>query len=351
MKYYEEGNNALRPWTSGVTEHDYGVATIILYRTPEPSEIEAEEAAQRARITGLRRDTTGLSESVVSDALTINPYESLDYISDAIPIDSLKDKRIARLALSDNDEKNFIGVFNNFSLNNVQEASQDAIKLHVNFSEHWNLFFFGQQPKIYAFSGVFLDSREYPYYQEFMVAYEKYLRGRKSVENKMEFVISYQGKILTGYLISVGVTSTAETSYIKHFNFNVIVKDEIWVRNNYKIKMGSSGQLIYENISQTNYLNNEYRFKNPAFGIAQENLQTHMSARAGSMNQAALNAVAARNSSAAALAASNASFARQSAIASAQAKSEQQQRSAAASAAASRSASSARTGRPDNWPA
>lgn len=269
----ETTNNAVRPWASRLTEHDYGLASIILYQDPDSASGRSFISMDPVVVTPIGNsdasdqqeiEPTGAYEQAVNDIYNIDPYASVQKIGDAIPIDTLKtgdggNAEVATLSLSDQDD--YIGIFNNFSLNTVNESAEDITKLHVNFSEYWNLFFFGQKPKVYQFGGVFLDSREFPYYQEFMVAYDKYLRGRKCVENKMQMVISYQGKVVSGYLLSIKVASTGENAYMKQFGFSVIVRDEQWVRNNYRVKLGYHGNFIFQDTDKLNVLSNKHRFR------------------------------------------------------------------------------------------
>jgi hypothetical protein len=65
-----------------------------------------------------------------------------------------------------------------------------------------------------------------------MVAYEKFLCGRNCIENKMQTIVFYDGRLVDGYLISIATTHTAADQVIKPFNFTVLVKSTAWVRFN-----------------------------------------------------------------------------------------------------------------------
>ena len=209
----------IRPFVSGIHEHQGTVATILLY-TGESLSKEEQEHYESDYLTDLTMTIKSLqSESVGS--VNIAPPE-------------LPGGRIAAISLDERapNDDNYYGVFNNFSLLSVNERHEEIIKLHQNFSQGWNAFFFGEKPVIYNFGGVFIDSMEYPYYQEFMIAYHKYLSGRKCIENRMQFKMMYDGKIISGYMINVAVNSTVEFAASKAFNFSVLVRDIQWVRFN-----------------------------------------------------------------------------------------------------------------------
>jgi hypothetical protein len=102
----------------------------------------------------------------------------------------------------------------------------------MNFGATWNAFFCGNTPNIYQFKGYFIDSVDYPYYQEFMVAYEKYLAGRKAVESKIQTKLVVAGQIIDGYLLNITVSHNAGTTALKEFQFTMLVKGLSWIRTN-----------------------------------------------------------------------------------------------------------------------
>ena len=134
------------------------------------------------------------------------------------------------------------------------ESKDQIVKLHQNFGRSWNLFFFGDTPSIYTFRGVFLDTVKYPYYQEFMTMYDRVLSGRKCVENGFKMKISYDGKVVGGYLMNIKTVVSADTPYTKTFSFTVVITDENFLRDNAVVKNGEfTGQAGF------NQLNNAHR--------------------------------------------------------------------------------------------
>jgi hypothetical protein len=101
---------------------------------------------------------------------------------------------------------------------------------------------------------VLIDTQEYPYYQEFMVAYEKFLCGRNCIKNKMQTIIFYDGRLVDGYLLNISTTHTAADQVIKPFNFTVLVKNTAWVRFNTAVLTG--GAVDYPRL---NWLKNYHR--------------------------------------------------------------------------------------------
>lgn len=214
----EPGNESrIRPFNSGIHEHEGTVATILLYTGNTPSQ-EDEEHVGRDYLTDLEFTVSELESEAIGSTNSTPP--------------ELPGGRIAAITLDEKKNDNYYGVFNNFSLMNVNEKHEEIVKLHQNFSQGWNAFFFGEKPVVYNFGGIFIDSMEYPYYQEFMVAYQKYLAGRKCIENRMQFKMMYDGKLIDGYMININVNSTADVEASKAFTFAILVRDVQWIRMN-----------------------------------------------------------------------------------------------------------------------
>jgi len=229
QEFLTEGNQSLlRPFNTGIHQHEGSVATILLYTGNQLSE-EAQEHPERNYLTDLENTIYDLqSESIGA--------------TDAKP-PQLPGGKIAAISLDSQDptEDNYYGVFNNFSLQSVAERHEETIKLHQNFSQGWNAFFFGEKPVIYQFGGVFLDTMEFPYYQEFMIAYQKYLAGRKVIENRMQMKMVYDGKIIDGYMINLNAGGTSDVPSQKSFSFNVLIRDVQWIRFNLIPARGNIG--------------------------------------------------------------------------------------------------------------
>jgi len=210
-------DDKIRPFTVGLTRHHETIATIIVYK-------ERDKSDPVTRIDYLEK----LEDKVLSLTTAKPVGNSAGSISSGVP-----DQPSGQVVVDKLDGKNdYYGVFNNFSLLNVNEAHEQIVKLHVNFGADWNAFFFGEKPRVYQFSGFFLDSMDYPYYQEFLVAYDKYLSGRKSVENKVQTKFIYDGKIIDGYMLNIQTAQTAADQLIKTFQFTVLVKGIYWMRTN-----------------------------------------------------------------------------------------------------------------------
>jgi hypothetical protein len=249
-EYLESGeDNRTRPYTVGIARHKETLSSILVYT--EEQNTEKENSFDNYFDNNLVKPV----KSLISDS----SIRGIDDVGTGDPTNN-DSGEIALLSL---DTKNdYYGVFNNFSLLNVTESSEQIIKLHVNFGASWNAFFFGEKPQIFRYEGFFLDSSDYPYYQEFMVAYHKYLSGRKSIENKMQTKFVYDGKIVNGYLLNISTSSTAADQLTKRFQFTVLVTGTTWLRtNDIPVSRNVGGKEVIEIDPQLNGMSNAQRLK------------------------------------------------------------------------------------------
>jgi hypothetical protein len=220
--------NSIRPYTVGSTEHDDVIATIILYNQ---SNKESLVSAKNTTLTNYLTKFDNYIDTLIPESMKSSVIDVPEIPNGDIPM------------LSMNTAKDYYAVFNNFSVNSMVESHDQITKVHMNFSARWNVFFFGNTPNIYQFKGMFIDTKEYPYYQEFLVAYDKYLAGRKCVENAMQMKIMISGQIIDGYMLNISVGHNSVTPGLKEFSFSVLVKGVSWVRVNITHKGGlSDGQ-------------------------------------------------------------------------------------------------------------
>jgi len=229
-------DNNVRPYTVGFRERDNSVATIVLY-------------------TSAPAITTALNRSLVNylDDNSLTPVKAIQP-----KLNNTTSRAIAVPGqvpvLNNNSRGLYYGIFNNFSLLEVMESKDPIVKLHQNFGDSWNLFFFGDSPSVYTFRGIFLDTWEYPYYQEFMEMYDRYLAGKQCVENGYKMKIVYDNKIVGGYLMNIKTVLSGDTPHSKTFSFTVIITHEGYLRDNAVVL----GTKVVE-ASGYNQMNNAHR--------------------------------------------------------------------------------------------
>lgn len=259
IQYASNLEELLRPYNTGLVPHNHNLASIVLYTNEEQDyDLFRDHTKEYDYFDNLNEYVSQLETAAITQGGNIQP----DNISSGkVPIINLDNNPSH---VKNSPSRPYYGVFNNFSLIKVTEQFGEIIKVQQNFTEGWNAFFFGEKPIIFSFNGIFLDSKDYPYYQEFMIAYGKYLAGRKCVENKMQMKIIFDGKIVDGYMISIMTSSDAQNELIKSFEFSVLVRNVKWVRMNLiKVKSGNGDDIRYQ--EELNGLTNQYRYIDPSF--------------------------------------------------------------------------------------
>jgi hypothetical protein len=201
-----------RPYNKGIgLRDDTTIASIVLYTNSTANEVDS--------------DTKEVMKGNLGDLTQKVIMPSVNTTFDGISRD------VKEMSLDGRHK--YYGIFNNIVLTGVQESHNTIQKMHLNFSDSWNVFFFSDNPVMLSLNGGLLDSPEYPYYQEFMTAYDNFLSGTKATSNKLSMILSYDGKVIDGYLLGVSVNTSAALEGYKQFSMQFLAKKITWTRYNY----------------------------------------------------------------------------------------------------------------------
>lgn len=224
-----DGIAAFRPYYNYMEPHDASTATIIL---------------------------TSKKQDVVSTGFTRDYFSSFSTKIDPLLPDakSSGNDRIPDLDAVAGEEGQFYGVFRNFSLLQYGETREEIAKVALNFGMKWNAYFFGSKPRVYNFGGFFLDSKNYPYYEQFMKAYDNYLAGGRCVSNGFRLYMAYDNKITSGWMLGINVGGNSDQQFSRTFSFQLLVDDENWFRTNWQYDI--NGDILE---SDTKVLSNLYQ--------------------------------------------------------------------------------------------
>lgn len=115
--------------------------------------------------------------------------------------------------------------YTKFILQGAQESYNERSQIVETFGDYY-VFFFGQRPQIYNFSGTLLNSKNASWLNDWKFMYQNFLRGSKAVENNARVVLSYGGRQIEGYLLSTGNTTSGDNQFGASFNFQLLLIDE-----------------------------------------------------------------------------------------------------------------------------
>jgi len=215
-----DGIDRFRPFFSHLEPHDASTATIILTQ-------KNPDNAKDAPVKDYFKSFNEKVSTLLPDAAKSN------------------NGRIPSLNLVSGGTDKYYGVFRNFSLIQYGEQREEIAKVALNFGAKWNAYFFGSKPRVYNFTGFFLDAKNYPYYEQFMKAYDNYLAGGRCISNGFRMYMVYDNKITTGWMLGINTSGSADQQFSRTFSFSLLVDDENWFRTNWEYDI--NGTLIEEN--------------------------------------------------------------------------------------------------------
>ena len=119
-------------------------------------------------------------------------------------------------------ERDFIPPYTKFIMQSTQEAHQERSQIVETFGEFY-LFFYGQRPPVYNFSGTLINAKNANWVSDFYFYYDNYMRGTKCAENNARIILSYGGKQIEGYILEFAMRTDAATEFGVPISFQVVV--------------------------------------------------------------------------------------------------------------------------------
>lgn len=112
--------------------------------------------------------------------------------------------------------------YSNFLLQSANEARQEKYQVVLTFGEPY-VFFFGEQPRIYNFAGVLMNTEDFNWRAEFWKNYDEHLRGTKCVQNRTRVILTWDTIIIQGYLLGATADENANEPNIVRFGFQLFL--------------------------------------------------------------------------------------------------------------------------------
>jgi len=124
--------------------------------------------------------------------------------------------------ITEKDKKDLIPSYSKFILESVQEAHSERQQIVETFGDFY-VFMYGERPPIYNFGGTLINSRNANWVADFMLMYERYLRGTRCTEHKARALLTYGGRQVEGYIINTSNQTAASTQEGVSFSFQMII--------------------------------------------------------------------------------------------------------------------------------
>jgi hypothetical protein len=115
-----------------------------------------------------------------------------------------------------------ISMYSRFILQGVSEAEQEKYQVVETFTSYY-IFFFGKRPPIYRYSGTLLSDPNYRWNNDFKYVYENFFRGTSATEFSAEVIMSYDGRVITGFPVSLVMNQEAANDKGMPFTMDLLV--------------------------------------------------------------------------------------------------------------------------------
>lgn len=125
---------------------------------------------------------------------------------------------------SNSQDQDLLPPYTKFLLEGVSEAHTERSQIVETFGDFY-VFFFGERPPIYTYTGTFINTALANWTQDFMLYYDKFLRGTKSVENNARIVMTYGGRSVEGFILNVSTQTSSNIPGATSFSFQVLILD------------------------------------------------------------------------------------------------------------------------------
>lgn len=117
-----------------------------------------------------------------------------------------------------------LNAYSRFFLQSVQEAQTEKYQVVETFTAFYT-FFYGKRPPVYKFSGALMNDENNKWTNDLMFFYENFLRGTQSVGLGAQAIISYNGRLISGFLLNLSIAEDAVLNKGASFSFDVLVND------------------------------------------------------------------------------------------------------------------------------
>ena len=197
--------------------------------TPPSDKKSSKAATQQGGSSGTLTEVAP-QESPVSVALespdTADTYRrgggTGDLVNPRSLLDAEKDS-VALLSITNtSSEQDLITNYSRFFLQAVSEGQSEKYQVVETFSSFYT-FFYGKRPPVYTFRGLLLNDENHQWLNDFMFFYENYFRGTKAAERGAEAVMTYSGRLVSGFVLDINIQQAAEIDKGVSFAMNMLV--------------------------------------------------------------------------------------------------------------------------------
>lgn len=239
------------------------------------TDIEGVEAERSAR-------QSAIAETFETGASYENVYPSSSLQGDVSGFRSSLIKR--EESGSDSNRRGFLSGsaayslrYSNFLLSGVQESRQEKYQVMETFGAPY-IFFFGERPRLYQYSGILLNSLDFQWRSEFWANYDEVLRGTRLVERQARIVLTYDDLVVEGYALQATASEDAQNPQMVQFTFQLFVTNYLSTANigdpSFPMPAAVNIDTTYWGMNERNRQLGEQNFRSNADSVRLSNLET-----------------------------------------------------------------------------
>jgi hypothetical protein len=166
----------------------------------------------------------GITSSVSGDTVT-TPRELGDSADNVASI-SLSSQLIGPNSNATPTSNTILSAYSRFFLQSINESQVEKYQVVETFTAYYT-FFYGKRPPVYNFRGALLNDENHKWTNDLMFFYENFLRGTQTVSLGAQAIISYDGRLISGFLLNLNINQTADLNKGAAFSFDVLVTDHV----------------------------------------------------------------------------------------------------------------------------
>jgi hypothetical protein len=121
--------------------------------------------------------------------------------------------------------------FVDFFLTNVQESFQEIVQVDKVLADDYVAFYYGQQPPVFTYSGMLLNSMQDDQRSGFARAYHAMLRGTQLARRGALARLRYDSVIVSGTMQAMTQQLNSENELAVPFSFQFLVKEYVILDN------------------------------------------------------------------------------------------------------------------------
>lgn len=121
--------------------------------------------------------------------------------------------------------------FVDFFLTNAQESFQEIVQVDKVLADDYVAFYYGQQPPVFSYSGMLLNSMQDDQRSGFARAYHAMLRGTQLARRGALARLRYDSVIVSGTMQAMTQQLNAENELAVPFSFQFLVKEYVVLDN------------------------------------------------------------------------------------------------------------------------